>query len=77
MHTSLDGAIFIHKWRENFTKSAQQTKVVSAGYNGHCKWEEHNAGFHLEGLNLSITNTEMVHLLPYSYLLSGSKVHDL
>ena len=32
---------------------------------------------HLGGLNLSITYTEMVHLLPHSCLLYVSEVHDL
>ena len=38
---------------------------------------EEGAGFHWGELNLSITYTQMVHLLPHSYLLSESYVHDL
>ena len=38
---------------------------------------DHGAGLHLGGLNLSITYTEMVHLLPHSDPSSGSEVRDL
>ena len=37
----------------------------------------HGALLHLGGLNLSVTYTEMVHLLSHCYLLSRREVHDL
>ena len=41
-------------------------------------WPEHGAGFHLVwGDSFSTTYTEMVHLSPHSYLLSGSKFMKL
>ena len=39
------------------------------------KW--HGEGLRLWELNLSVTCTEMVHLLSHNCLLSGSEVHDL
>ena len=42
-----------------------------------CSGRDEGAGLHLRGLNLSITYTEMVYLLPHSCLSSGSEVHDM
>ena len=38
---------------------------------------EEGVGLHLGGLNLSLTYTDMVYLLPHSCLLSASGVHSL
>ena len=50
--------------RRRRREEEEEEEMVEAG---------HSAGLHLRGLNFSKTYTEMVHLLPHSYLLIGSE----
>ena len=57
----------------NYSQGDETVKSVCSD----TKSPEHGAGLHLEGLNLSLTCTGMVHLLPHTCLLPGSEVHNL
>ena len=52
-------------------------KVTHSAKFCQAKLKEEGTTWHLSGLNLSITYTEMVNLVPHSCLFSGSEVHDL